>query len=120
MLGKLNLQEGAPLTKRLSHNLTAVNLHQPKTAEDIINLEKSPPKISSVRKRMMLINDTVMGQFGNDAFRLKTQKPNQKSLSPKRESPHKNLLGKQNFMTNSTDRDVDRNKLFLSLNDVGD
>lgn len=84
----------------------------------MIGLEKSTNKIPSVRKKMMLIGEKVMTQYGADAFRLGIR-PGKNSQSPQRESPTKSLLQKH-FVTTSTDRDVNRDKLLSSLNDAGD
>ena len=39
---------------------SAANLNTTMTAQEVLNIEKSPPKIETNRKRMMLIENTIM------------------------------------------------------------
>lgn len=69
------------------------------SASEIINLEKSPPKIDTNRKNMMLIDNSIMGKFGKEAFRIDAGERNVlgKALTTYQNSPKtspKNILGR--------------------------
>jgi len=69
MLNKLDIQDGTlPLRRRL-HQQSVLDL-QTMSAEQLIKMDKSPPKLSPTRKRLTLINTALMSQFGKEAFRL--------------------------------------------------
>ena len=102
------------------------------SASEIINLEKSPPTIDTNRKNMMLIDNTIMGKFGKDAFRIQASERNilGKALTTSQNTPMKspkNILvkdaapqttGPSGYV--SRERDVDKHKLLHSLADVAD
>lgn len=125
MLSKLNISDGVlparPRFKKSHQHQSAVALHQ-MTAEDVVNLEKSPPKVNTSRKKMMLIENTIMNQFGNDAFRLPLNNLVKSPIASPMRVREKNLLTKDGSVTAyaSKERDVDKRKLLKSLADHGD
>ena len=40
------------------------------TANEINKLEQNPPKITTHRKNLKIINNKLMGQFGAEAFNI--------------------------------------------------
>ena len=107
------------------------------SASEIINLEKSPPKISTNKKRMMLIDNTIMDKFGKEAFRVKTKTPGSTLKSDIHHTPRKselinsssketslpstaNVSGYYSRERNVGERNVDKNQLLKSLSDTAD
>ena len=81
MLAKLNVSEGnISVIGRSKRNHILLNSSQinvkDMSASGIINLEKSPPRVDTNRKKMMLIDNTIMDKFGKEAFRIQAGERN--------------------------------------------
>ena len=137
MLAKLNVSEGnISVIGRSKRNHILLNSSQinvkDMSASEIINLEKSPPRVDTNRKKMMLIDNTIMDKFGKEAFRIQAGERNVrgKALTTIQNTPKKSsqiIIGKEITPQNngqtgytSRERDVDKHKLLHSLTDTAD
>lgn len=72
MFNKLNINDGN-LSQRgrpVKHSTSSLINIKEMTASELMNLEKSPPIINTNRKKLMLIDNKIMNQYGEEAFKV--------------------------------------------------